>query len=805
MQEAYFEEEMVVEEYQEPTSTDQPTLLTVLGRWALVAFAFLMPVFVLPWTLSPIDLNKGYFAAFMVALAVMLWFGGALQEGSIRLPRTWIIYTYVLFLGSILLASLFSQNPIASLVGVGGETDTFLTFLIGGLFLIVIPALINDRVWVYRAILGLVGAFAVVMLFFIVRSIFNINPFEWSSGRSANLIGGWSIVGAFFAMSAALLLPFLNIEKKSVRVVVGILFASAVIGIALTNFTYSAMGLGLVLLLMLALLLSRRMGRSVMFGASLIMLIVLTLIILMRGPLGEVSGRLGAPVEASPNWTVTTSLIEKAFGESLLFGHGPNTFGVLWDRYKPVELNSTPLWAVRFTAGSALAPTIIAGGGLLAAITLLFFYFTVFAFVFRGLAAFTDHEGDTMLLRSLAGALVVMLFLWWMHPLNGTLVILTLFILGLFVSAMNVAGLARVSEINLFSSTERGFITSLAIILLLIGSVAGVYYEAMRYVSQVAFAEGVNAYNAGEGINTARISMTRAAQYDSRQDQYWRALTQLETVNLQRIISTRDVPQNELQERFRLALSSAIDYGKHATDAGPQDSANWTAIAQVYETVIFMPGSYDFALEYYDKAAQLAPTNPQIPLNIARTHIGYANALLLQDNSKENQNRAVTAQNKAVEALEKAVSLKPDFAEAHFLLAQIYQQQGKTNDAIARAESAFQLRPNDIGVLFQLGVLYYQKNDFARAKVAFERAVEQNSDYSNALYFLGLIYDKEGAKEKALETFRKVASLNANNKEIQTIITNLEAGKPALESVETPPEDRATPPVSESVKPVPER
>ena len=84
------------------------------------------------------------------------------------------------------------------------------------------------------------------------------------------------------------------------------------------------------------------------------------------------------------------------------------------------------------------------------------------------------------------------------------------------------------------------------------------------------------------------------------------------------------------------------------------------------------------------------------------------------------------------------------------------------------------------------------------ATIVLERAVAINTNYSNARYFLGLIYDRTGRRTEAIGEFEKIAALNPGNGEVQTILANLRAGRPALASIAPPPETRASPPVDEN-------
>ena len=87
--------------------------------------------------------------------------------------------------------------------------------------------------------------------------------------------------------------------------------------------------------------------------------------------------------------------------------------------------------------------------------------------------------------------------------------------------------------------------------------------------------------------------------------------------------------------------------------------------------------------------------------------------------------------------LQGALNIKPDFADALFMLSQIEAQAGNLKEAILRMEQTTSVSPNNFGVFFQLGLLQYQNNNFNAARTALERTVGLNNSYANARYFLG--------------------------------------------------------------------
>jgi tetratricopeptide (TPR) repeat protein len=213
----------------------------------------------------------------------------------------------------------------------------------------------------------------------------------------------------------------------------------------------------------------------------------------------------------------------------------------------------------------------------------------------------------------------------------------------------------------------------------------------------------------------------------------------------------------------------------------------------VYRSLIGFAGAEGFAVSSYEKAVELEPASPFNVTELGRVYVLKAQNLANQKGKEKEREEALSS---AQEKLTMAIELKNDYAPAHFLVAVIYDQQGKTEEAIKKLEETKNASPQDSGLAFQLGVVYWQKQRYEKAQEEFERALKLNANYDNAKYMLGLVYDKRGQAEKANEIFTKLVETNPDNKEVTKILANLTAGKPALEDItpaqppleETPPE-----------------
>jgi len=225
--------------------------------------------------------------------------------------------------------------------------------------------------------------------------------------------------------------------------------------------------------------------------------------------------------------------------------------------------------------------------------------------------------------------------------------------------------------------------------------------------------------------------------------------------------------KEDAMTQLKAALSSSIQYAQSAADINTKEPANWMQLGRVYESVLPLGvgGSDTFAIANYKKASDLSPFDPSPLLASARVQV------------QMKQTKEARA------SLEAVLAIKPDLAQAIFMLSQIEVQAGDLKAAITRTEQTAMLVPNDVGVLFQLGLLYYQNGNFDYSRLALERVVALSPSYANARYFLGLIYDKAGLKDKAIEQFKNIEQTNPDNQEVKKILQNLSENKAALTGI----------------------
>jgi len=772
--------------------------LSKAGRWVFYAFLLLFPIWFLPNTLNPVEINKSFLAGVTLSASLMLLIGGMLQEGMIHFPRARFFSVAALFAGVWTAAALFSGSPMQSLWGFGSEPLGWTQIIVATMALFVAPLALRDIRQVHRALSLFAIAAVIQVLFFLVQSVGGVDVFSWefSELRSFNLFGSWNALATFFGLTAALFLPFVGLRFWMAYVAMG----AALLGMFFTNFSVTWIVLGAVALLFVALSLSHREQRTPLFGVALIILILSVLFVLLTNTLATAfssANNFGKTQEVIPAFGNSVEITKKGLAESPILGTGPNTFGYLWDRFKDPGVNTTIFWQTRFNSGYSSFLQLVLEGGILGAIA---FITLMGLFVSNGVRALARMTGpESVYVRATFAASLYLVVMWFLHPLSSALVLLTFVFLGLFYAALRDADAVATGTINLFETKERGFVFSLILIFVLVASVAGVYFQTVRYLGAVAFARGIDTFNREGAVNGALAEVRDAIALDRYQDRYYRTAAQLQYVKMTRALNRQGAEREKQFEEFRIAYNEGRTAAELARDYGKKDALNYRMLGQIYELAIPVEESISkSAIENYETAINLSPNDPSIYVDLARTYLALSDITILRGGGSTSRKIAGEYQEKAIKYLNDATNLKQDYAQAHFTLSRLYLDRGQLDEAIKRGEAAVSLASDNVGALFQLGFLYYQKENFTGAEQMLGEVIKLSPNYSNARYFLGLIHDRNGKTKEALAEFEKIAELNPDNAEVARIVEALRAGKKASDVLgEPPPEKRKDTPLPE--------
>ena len=114
---------------------------------------------------------------------------------------------------------------------------------------------------------------------------------------------------------------------------------------------------------------------------------------------------------------------------------------------------------------------------------------------------------------------------------------------------------------------------------------------------------------------------------------------------------------------------------------------------------------------------------------------------------------------KAIEAYKKSISLKPDFADPYYNMANALKDQGKLNEAITVYTKALSLKPNNFKAYSNIGLVLQNQGKLDEAIVAYNKSISLNPGYAEAYSNLGITFQCQGKLDEAVEAYKKSISL----------------------------------------------
>ncbi|MDO8548344.1 MAG: tetratricopeptide repeat protein [bacterium] len=777
------------------------------SRGVYLAGIVLALVLVVPTQWFPFQLAKvAVFAVLLLVCAVMFVAGGGLRE-VLRSHGFRGVLLVALIPLAYLLSWFFSVDRSVGLTGFGIETDTvlfstliFLAFALSFTFFRTLRTV--------RLLLAVVfWALLVAAVFQLVSIVFgqSIIPFATFADRSVNLIGKWNDLGILVGLLAVILLIRAELQTLSTvaRISIGVLCAVLAILLGIINFEliWGFVLVSCVILGILRLLMQRGelpegssthwMRRIPWFS---IVGIGVSILFLFFGSTFNVHLTNLFPVsslEVRPSYSSTLGIIDAArltgqggsSFERVLVGTGPNTFGQEWLLHKPQEVNQSAFWNLDFNVGFSTFTTALGSVGLVGLLAWLVPLFLILAALVRSVRLSVLKREDKIVTVTLSIASFFLLFSILLYVPSQNIILLAFVFAGAtfgFLWRQGQSSLAAGEEPQ--TRLARIGVFSAGVVLLTLSLWVGVT-SSKRLIAETYVGHGAAALSSG-AVDQALADAARAQSVDPTGNAS-RLQLQATIAKLQQIASATSTPTQNVQQEFAALVQLGITAGQAAQAINPQDYRPTFGLAQLYDFLasLNVQGAAETASSTYMQAAAKNPTNPAIPLALARL--------------AANQNNV----GQTTQYLAQALTLKPNYTDAILLVVQLNVAQNDIPSAIKAATAATQTAPGVAPIWFELGLLYYSAGDATKATAALEQAVTIQKDYANAKYFLGLSYYLLGKTPDAITQFKDLAISNPDNAEVKLILGNLTSGRKPFDGATPPvtptPQTRPTAPISQ--------
>tara|TARA_B100000745_G_scaffold290137_1_gene228808 strand:+ start:11739 stop:14087 length:2349 start_codon:yes stop_codon:yes gene_type:complete len=444
-----------------------------------------------------------------------------------------------------------------------------------------------------------------------------------------------------------------------------------------------------------------------------------------------------------PSWEGTIQVGSGVFKDNLLFGIGPNAFDDAWVQYKAPAVVQTNFWNTDFTFGIGLIPSAFITGGLVVGLLWILFFAS---FAYLGFKIFTRRLVQPSLMYITVSSYAGAAFLWILSVvyIPQTVLLGYAFVFtGAAVAAAHIAGVLTTKEINSEENYASGLILTVSTVVMVVVIGGSFVVAAERVFASVTLSRAVVAANEGDFEKaeklTARAAIiggnVRSAQLE----------TNIGLAKLSAILNEESDDIEAQRERFQTELAKTITAARSVV-AADDNYRNWLQLGDVYGQLVPLEieGAYESAMQAYQEAQVRNPFNPLMSMRIASLAFAQGNleeartvlnqALEIKSNYTDAYyllSQIAIQEEKTDEAItttESAVLLRPDNAGLLFQLGILHYSQGSYEKVIPVLERAVAINPNYANALYFLGLSYDQTDNAEGALAVFKRIASLNPD-----------------------------------------------------------------------------
>ncbi len=742
---------------------------------SLFAIVFGVPVFVTGFTLQNPAFEKQIFFYVFLVIGFLGWIFLSIVQEELVLKRTALDFFIVALLFSAILSTFFSVDKWHSFWGFFDDPSR-----------------------------GLIGMFSLAIFCYLVMGTFNKNRSNifalasflsslivvlWSLGKifqfdfifnsflerlPVSLLGSVNNLTVFLAMTIPINLAlFFKISKKIsgvapvsrlflILILINValaLFVLAVFSSFIPNWTI-VLGSGCFLLFALA-----GVGGMPKRKLVLPMLFFISLIIISQLNGLQLVKKIEVSPEIRPSFESSLEATKKSLSEKPFFGSGPANFGFSFSKYRHAKFNDSNAYNLRFFQGSNLAFEAIFTLGILGTVALFslllsylgtFFFFLIKAakqdlvlsigwfsafVVFMGAVLTTKIEGGLLLFGVISGVIAL-------------------------ISLIKEGGVeTKIYRISLKISPKYALTFAFLVLTFLVGSIFSLIFVGKIYWADVFAGRIVQAFQQENSLNLKdkiedtkasleeenqkRIKyLKKATELNPREGRYWTQLGQeyMNLVNKEYEKGKENRNLELLAEYLQLAAKNA----KKGAELMPQDALALQILAQIYENAgIYVADSLNLALEWYEKAADFEPVNPDFVLKIGQ----IKDAMIGMQNDFQKKKKLLK---EAREYFEKSIDLKKNYSPGYYNLALNYEKLGELNNAIETIQKAIQHDASSGVYFYNLARLLQirgAEEDISFAKEIYEKLAEVNPNDMNVHLGLALAYEYFDEFEKAEQKY----------------------------------------------------
>jgi tetratricopeptide (TPR) repeat protein len=603
--------------------------LDLASSYISLGIIFLFPLYFNPFTANIFDLNKQLLLIVGTCVLITLWMVRNIITKSFRITISPVTGPLALFALIMVIASFSNNLPrmVETFLSVTNMT-VFLT-----LFFITVTTLKQIPHFAEKTIYALVGSGAVLSILAVLETV-GVGP-----GRILARVSQTQLDPGVFVTPAGSAVNLIS-------------FLIPLLVVALT----------------FAITKTKMVTKSFLFAASA----AITAAIVIAG-FTILPDKPNAPVflPLSTSWTVAVENMKSP--KSFIIGVGANNYTRAFTQFRGVAFNQYEFWNTRFAVARNYPLHLFTTTGILGLAAWLF----VLAMLVR---IFRRAQNMSWASRASLMGISVILITVFVIPNNIVIYGAFFFLLVALISDLKEHRDASVSELMLklfaakiVDSKEaeknnkelRSEVLPLIIgVPLILASLVLFYVSGRVFAADNAFKASLIAAAQNDGAGTYN-NQIEAIQYNPYLSSYHRAYANT-NLALANSLGSQENITDENRNNISELIRQAIREGQNAVRINPNNPANWETLAGVYRNLIGVAeGATEWAVSSYTQAINLDPTNPRLWVEVGGIFYQLQNYP------------------QAINAFQRASQLKPNWANAHYNLANAYKENQELERAIA--------------------------------------------------------------------------------------------------------------------------
>lgn len=657
--------------------------LSSLMFWITSILIFLIPIFFLTITNEFFEFNKSYLFFAGTLVLILLWCIKIALEKSVYIIRSPLDLPLFLAVFSSVLSTISSLDKTSSLFGPYGKWfPSLFAILFLYLFYYTVGPVFDSAKRIRRAIyLFVVSATLVSFLALINYANATIPFLNWLNLSLLNqrgfLLSGFS--GIFISLTlassviCALLVFNLNTHLKKIAALI-CFFVNISALHAIGGWVFAVISM---VLISLGLFIheSQQIKKSAPYLVPLFIAPLTLALLTFAIPQTKNILKREFPKETLPStkesWVISSTTIR----DYPLFGTGLGTFYLNYPRYKTPSQNNTKHWNINFDKPSNELFVILTETGLIGVLFYSVLLIYLFKIIIKNLKVNDAYKGLSIIIAW--GILSIIVSFSFNYALLQNTFFLVLFttLMAAEASINTNKRWAKLSALGVYSKTNKEDQTSiiqstgsafhLAPALIIIPILCFVSYQLyLQYISDYYVRSSFIKASGGDLLASYDLQ-AKAIQKNPHRSGYHRVYINTGLTIAQSIANSKENLTEEEKAVAQKIINQALYNAKHITEnLNPYDVANWLTRAQVYKFLIPITKDADnFAIEAYNMALQLDPTNPVIRVDLGGIYYSKGDFL------------------SAASLFKQAINLKPDYANARYNLAHAFIKLKSYEDA----------------------------------------------------------------------------------------------------------------------------